>query len=46
MPLAVEYQHSEEKLKASLVWHLLASLVRQSKVTQASLVEDDESKAT
>ena len=42
----MEYQHSEEKFKASLAQHRLARLVRQSKVTQASLEEDDFSKAT
>ena len=35
-----------EKLKASLERHQFASLVRQSKVTQASPKEDVASKAT
>ena len=46
MPKAVEYQHTEEMFKASLARHQLASLVRQSKVIQASLEEDGDSKAT
>ena len=46
MPKAVEYQHSEVKFKASLARHRLASLARRSKVTQASLEEDGDSKAT